>query len=639
MAGTRFELEEEVDNILIGSDPSCRFCLPLAGVSPVHARLWIDRSGATVYDTNSPRGLYVNDDRVNGQLPLRNGDILWLGTPGEDEVVMIQCRLPSRQAEAAPKPMTELPGAVDVQETQVLAGAAYSAAAPEFAEVVEVAEPYVEADPVEREERAVAQEWRRAPSDAEPPTLSSRFDGAGGAQHPPHFEVDIEDTSAGRPALASRAAMPPAPAPDEPEPAYEAETAAFPQPVFASPEPMPPRVHERTPIPAPMPVPAAARPAPTPVPTPAPAPREPAPTPVPRRAPVERASAKTPVPVAAPRPRGGGGGAGKLVGIGLGVVALLAVGGLLAYRQLGAKATQVATLPTPAATQAAPTPVAEPVAVASEAPPDSLPEAPTASPAPVVEEVTIVKSPPPQPSALPSAAPSASARPVSPSPRPGASASPSSRPAAATAAPVAPAPDPRAQAAAQVASLLGKAGGALEAGNHEAAAAHYDEVLKLEPQNARALEGRTRAQAALSAARRTFVAGRTAVKTQAAGKSLSGFDTEDVSLQKAPDFLGRIDFEVSPSRVQPGASYAVKVFVANDGKKPIKIRGVSVKTSVNGATSDAPASAQVKEIAPRQRVLLLETGGEWKGDTNAWALDVEVASDKGDSLKNRLIWR
>src|SRR5688572_2177223 len=94
MGGTVFVVDDSVDNILIGSDSSCRFALPGTGVDPIHARLWIDLEGITVYDTDSPRGVYINDDRVQGQARLRNGDILWLGPPGDDQSVMLQCRLP-----------------------------------------------------------------------------------------------------------------------------------------------------------------------------------------------------------------------------------------------------------------------------------------------------------------------------------------------------------------------------------------------------------------------------------------------------------------------------------------------------------------------------------------------------------------
>lgn len=103
-AGTRLLIDQAVDEILIGSDPDCRLSLDLPGVSPIHARLWRDLAGMTVYDTRSPSGVYVNDDRVTDQAPLRDGDILWLGAPGDADSVMLQCRVPPPQM-AAPVPL------------------------------------------------------------------------------------------------------------------------------------------------------------------------------------------------------------------------------------------------------------------------------------------------------------------------------------------------------------------------------------------------------------------------------------------------------------------------------------------------------------------------------------------------------
>src|SRR5688572_17667002 len=100
LGGTVFVVDESMDNVLVGSDPSCRFALPGTAVDPIHARLWIDFEGITVYDTDSPGGVYINDDRVQGQARLRNGDILWLGAPGDDKSVMLQCRMPSSSASA-----------------------------------------------------------------------------------------------------------------------------------------------------------------------------------------------------------------------------------------------------------------------------------------------------------------------------------------------------------------------------------------------------------------------------------------------------------------------------------------------------------------------------------------------------------
>jgi hypothetical protein len=97
--GRRLDADEAVDEILIGSDSDCRFHLDAPGVSPIHARVWMDLEGVTVHDTHSPRGLYVNDDRVKGQARLRDRDILWLGAPGDESSVMIECRFASPAAE------------------------------------------------------------------------------------------------------------------------------------------------------------------------------------------------------------------------------------------------------------------------------------------------------------------------------------------------------------------------------------------------------------------------------------------------------------------------------------------------------------------------------------------------------------
>jgi len=99
----RLEADEAVDEILIGSDVDCRLYLDLPGVSPIHARIWMDLDGVTVHDTHSPRGIYVNDTRVTGQAPLRDRDILWLGPPGDADSVMIECRFASPGSVLAPE--------------------------------------------------------------------------------------------------------------------------------------------------------------------------------------------------------------------------------------------------------------------------------------------------------------------------------------------------------------------------------------------------------------------------------------------------------------------------------------------------------------------------------------------------------
>jgi outer membrane biosynthesis protein TonB len=345
---------------------------------------------------------------------------------------------------------------------------------------------------------------------------------------------------------------------------------------------------------------------------------------------------RTPPPAArAPRAAEGSSSAKRYVLLG-GAALLLLGGGAFVVMNLGSSpAPQVATAtPPPAvpATQPAAAPSVEPEPSAAEAAPEPEPTAEAAppQPPPVVEEVIPVEPPAAKPSAAPtpaasrppSAAPSARPRPGEPTP-------------AATAA----APSAEALRAQQVATLMGQADQAVGAGRHETASSLYDEVLKLDPQNAAATAGKARAQAAVALARRSFVTGRTQVQTEKVDKSLSGFETEDVSLQKAPDFLGKVEFEVSPARVSPGTAYSVKVYVLNQGKKSIRIRGINVGTTVNGTRSPSPASTSVREIDPQQRVLLTEVGGEWQQGTTAWSMDVQVTANRGDSLKSQVTWR
>src|SRR6266542_1297756 len=80
-------------SLTVLSGPLAGTRLDIDGVSPIHARLSENQGELIVYDTHSPHGLYVNDTRVSGQAPLRDGDVLWLGKPGDETSVMLQCRV------------------------------------------------------------------------------------------------------------------------------------------------------------------------------------------------------------------------------------------------------------------------------------------------------------------------------------------------------------------------------------------------------------------------------------------------------------------------------------------------------------------------------------------------------------------
>jgi FHA domain-containing protein len=574
MAGTVFIVDDSTDNVLIGSNPSCRFALPTTGVDPIHARLWIDLDGITVSDTGSPRGVYVNDDRVQGQAWLRNGDILWLGPPGEEQSVMLQCHLPGRQAAAAAMM------AIDLDPTVPLT--------PELV-VTPVPAVSMVSDAIELAEDGTLR--------MEPAHLSDRIE-------EPRPPVTGWDPIAGGMTSAC----------DPPWMAGASMTEALPDAVAAhsQPPPVPRRDPEPPPVPVAVPKPAAAPAARAPEPLPRPrsarAP-EPPPAPKPRRKTVAPAIAPSPRrpktarrPEAdepmAPAPRKGP-PMGLLIGGGLVAAAAVAAGGWwLLARATAAPERERAT---PPATVADARPVARPSAAADPAASRPVP----APDVPVEEEVTIV----PPTRAVVSPTPAASR---------------------------APAPTPPAVVAA---GLAGRAEASRHAGDLDGAEALFDQALRADPGNAAAAAGKAVVTSARAAARKAFMPGRTEVQTQRAKSDMAGFDTADVSVKKAPDFSGRIEFAVSPARVKPGDNYSVQIYLVNEGKKAIKVSGVSVTTNLNGWPSARPVASRVKEVAPSQRALLEEISGAWPEEVNSWSTEVMVTANKGDSLKNLLIWK
>jgi hypothetical protein len=119
--GRRYDPDEVVTEVLIGSDPGCHLVVDHPGISPIHARVAAGLDECIVHDTRAPRGVYVNTARVEGEAPVAEGDVLWLGPPQEADSVCVQFHfepwvevLPSslvteEPAEPAPRAVPEAP--------------------------------------------------------------------------------------------------------------------------------------------------------------------------------------------------------------------------------------------------------------------------------------------------------------------------------------------------------------------------------------------------------------------------------------------------------------------------------------------------------------------------------------------------
>jgi len=214
------------------------------------------------------------------------------------------------------------------------------------------------------------------------------------------------------------------------------------------------------------------------------------------------------------------------------------------------------------------------------------------------------------------------------------------------------------QKVAQVNGLLGQADAALSAANYDDAIRSFDEVLKLDGQNQRAIMGKSTAVQARALASagggggraavpgRSFVSAKTSaqsVETRTGGNVPEGFeDTPGVDAKKgsqAAELPGKIVFDIDPERVKPNENYTVRVYLFNGGKAPIQVREMLVTPRINGKGVTAPVPAQTKDVAPQQQALLMSTRDVWREDTTAWSMEVTVRTVRGETYKNQVTWK
>jgi serine/threonine protein kinase len=137
---------------------------------------------------------------------------------------------------------------------------------------------------------------------------------------------------------------------------------------------------------------------------------------------------------------------------------------------------------------------------------------------------------------------------------------------------------------------------------------------------------------------RQFVTGKSVVATGKAGGSLTGFDTADVKTQKVPDLVGHLEFEVDPNDLRSGDSFGVRLYLVNEGKKPVRVRNVSFTWAVDGKRTTLHGALREREVAPQERELVAETRGVWREAVTSWGLEAAVVSDRDETCTSRLTW-
>ncbi len=599
----------------------------------------------------------VSGQQLGGRV-VRRAKVV-LGEHREEEVPTLILRSPAAQvAPPAPVPVPpaaeEPPIVVSEEEVTAESAAAMSVAPPGDSDTVSlsaVPEPTMALPVVfEKEQETVSMA-------AAPPTkeLEPRPTVAMPAVVEPEREPELvlDEDAAGMLANASpsqtlpflppwvragaprRPVEPPAPPPVEPPPAIPPpppETpppivpAAAPPPAVARPAAPPPRPPQPPPVPPPTARPLVPPPAPPSPPPPSAWPAGPAPA-----APVPPPPVSA-VPVTAPAPRERS-RRGLYAGLGVAILALLAVFAfelrllLAPARPPVATASPAASGVPPAPSTTATLPVTQPPRVAATAVPPPSPMVARSEPPPTMAAPPVTMAPrvPPAPTTL-AARPPATPPPATPSP------------ARATAAP--PATQAAPPVAATVATLVGQAERASAGRNYDEAVRLYDQALQLDPRSAEAAAGRARAQSARDLARRSFVTGATSVQTPGSSdKSLSGFETSDVKVTKAPKFSGKLDFAIAPRPPAPGEPYTVSVFLVNTGSKDFKVASLVVTQTVDGVTATETLTPQAKEIAPGKRAQVGTLSGTWKDGTTSWSFTAVLTAPGGESFRSQVAWR
>ena len=134
---------------------------------------------------------------------------------------------------------------------------------------------------------------------------------------------------------------------------------------------------------------------------------------------------------------------------------------------------------------------------------------------------------------------------------------------------------------------------------------------------------------------RRFLAGKTTITTPSAG-GLVGFESADVKMQRPPRFVGKLEFEVLPSEVRPEEPFIVRLYVVNEGRKAVRIRGLELVTIEDGRRTETPARLLQKKVEPRVRALVAEYTGVWS-PVDTWSLEAVAAVDGDELVRIRLM--
>lgn len=98
--GTEYPIVLTGRDLTVGSSMDADVQIMLGNVEPFHARIAFGSAGLVISDAGSATGVFLNGEKVGGEQPLQDGDLLYFGPPGAKSSARLLVRLPGGAASA-----------------------------------------------------------------------------------------------------------------------------------------------------------------------------------------------------------------------------------------------------------------------------------------------------------------------------------------------------------------------------------------------------------------------------------------------------------------------------------------------------------------------------------------------------------
>jgi serine/threonine-protein kinase len=133
---------------------------------------------------------------------------------------------------------------------------------------------------------------------------------------------------------------------------------------------------------------------------------------------------------------------------------------------------------------------------------------------------------------------------------------------------------------------------------------------------------------------RSFTTDVTAVSA-AAGSTPTGFEAGDVASKKAPDFVGKLLFQVVPPAVHLGDPFVVRLRLVNEGRRSVRVRSLELLVVAEGRRARVDAKVLDDRVEGQREAIVAEYSGVWR-EARPWALEAVLTTDRGETVRNRL---